>query len=106
MKQLLHLPCYRNLLQNGQRFVKNDFKQLVFFCQKAQNFVQFGPHDLVQISPACGTNTYQICMERLYRLAVSAFATVARNSFNGNTAKIDFLIGHCILPLLTLTSEV
>ena len=30
------------------------------FCQKAQNFVLFGPYDLVQISPACGLNTYQL----------------------------------------------
>ena len=30
------------------------------FGQKAQNFVYFGPYDFVQISPACGPNTYQI----------------------------------------------
>ena len=30
------------------------------FCQKAQNFVLFGPYDSVQISPACGANTYQM----------------------------------------------
>ena len=30
-----------------------------FFCEKAQNFVQLGPYDFVQISPACGPNTYQ-----------------------------------------------
>ena len=29
-------------------------------CQKAQNFVNFGPYAFVQISPACGPNTYQI----------------------------------------------
>ena len=29
------------------------------FCQKAQNFVYFGPYAFVQISPACGPNTYQ-----------------------------------------------
>ena len=28
--------------------------------QKAQNFAWFGPNDFVQISPACGPNTYQI----------------------------------------------
>ena len=33
---------------------------LMFFCQKAQNFVHFLPYDFVQISPACGPNTYQI----------------------------------------------
>ena len=26
------------------------------FCQKAQNFVQFGPYDIVQITLACGKN--------------------------------------------------
>ena len=31
-------------------------KLLAIFCQKAQNFV----YDFVQISPACGSNTYQI----------------------------------------------
>ena len=36
--------------QNGEQF----------FGQKAQNFVYFGPYDFVQISPACGPNTYQI----------------------------------------------
>ena len=31
-----------------------------FILQKAQTFVQFGPYDFVQISPACGSNTYQM----------------------------------------------
>ena len=35
-------------------------KLLTTFCQKAQNFVQFGPYDFVQISPARCPNTYQI----------------------------------------------
>ena len=35
-------------------------KWLTIFCQKAQNFVYFEPYDFVQISPACGLNTYQI----------------------------------------------
>ena len=36
-----------------------------------------------------------------------ALATVARKSFNGKlTAKIDFSIGHFMLPLLMLTLEV
>ena len=39
--------------------------------------------------------------------AVSAFATVARKSFNGKfTAKIDFSVTDFILPILTLTLEV
>ena len=38
---------------------------------------------------------------------MSALATAAGKSFNGKfTAKFDFPIGHFILPLLMLTSEV
>ena len=44
---------------------------------------------------------------RNFGLAVSAFATVVPKNFNGKFAvKIDFLIGHFMLPLLTLTLEV
>ena len=32
----------------------------IFFCQKAQNFVWFGPYDFVHISLTCGSKTYQI----------------------------------------------
>ena len=39
-------------------------KWLTIFCQTAQNFVRlfvkFGLYNFVQISPACGPNTYQI----------------------------------------------
>ena len=38
---------------------------------------------------------------------MSALATVARNNFNGKfTEKIDFPIGHFMLPLLMLTLKV
>ena len=41
------------------------------------------------------------------RLPMSALATVARKSFNGKfTAKVDFMIGHFMLPLMMLTLEV
>ena len=44
-----------------------------------------------QISPACGPNN----VWRDFRLAGSAFATVASKSFNGKFAvKIDFSTGH------------
>ena len=76
------------------------------FLSKTSNFVHFGLYDLIQISPECSQNTYQI-MWRDFRLLVLAFATVARKSLKGKfTAKIDFLIGYFRLPLLTLTSEV
>ena len=35
-------------------------KLLTIFCQKAKKNVWFGPYDFVQISQACGSNTYQI----------------------------------------------
>ena len=31
-----------------------------FFCHKAQNFVWSGLYDFVQISQACGPNSYEI----------------------------------------------
>ena len=41
---------------------------------------------------------------RDFRLPMSALATVARKSFSDKfTAKIDFPIGHFMLPLLMLT---
>ena len=43
-------------------------KMLTIFCQKAQNFVWFGPYDYVKISPACGPNTYQIMYEETLHL--------------------------------------
>ena len=42
-------------------------KWLTIFCRNAQNCVYFVPCDFVQISLACGPNTYQIiklCTER------------------------------------------
>ena len=45
-------------------------------------------------------------MEKIKTSSVN-IATVAQKSFNGKfTIKIDFLIGHFTLPLLTLTLEV
>ena len=35
-------------------------KLFTIFGQKTQNFVWFRPYDLVQISPARSSNTYQI----------------------------------------------
>ena len=44
---------------------------------------------------------------RDFKLSMSALATVAGKSFNNKfTAKIDFPIGHFILPFLMLTLEV
>ena len=50
----------QNVFQNGANaFVENSFK-IFIFCQKAENFVHIGEYDLVQISPACCSSTYQI----------------------------------------------
>ena len=65
---------------------KKKEKKLVF-CHKAQTFVHFGPYDLIQISTACGLNTYQKNVWTDFWLTVSAFATVARKSFNGQFAQ-------------------
>ena len=35
-------------------------KLLTIFCQKVQHFVWFRPYNVVQISPVCDPNTYQI----------------------------------------------
>ena len=53
-------------------------KWLTIFGQKAQNFVYFGPYDFVQISPACGPNTYHLSNNvwRDFRLLMSALAMV------------------------------
>ena len=51
-------------------------KLLTIFCQKAQNFVWFGPYDFVPISPACGSNTYQNNVWGDFRLPMSASAMV------------------------------
>ena len=44
---------------------------------------------------------------RDFRLPMSALTMVTRKTFNGKfTAKIDFPIGHFMLPLLILTLDV
>ena len=53
------LQLQKPLSKWRQRFDKNGLKSLGFWS-KAQNFVPFRSYDLVQISPACGSNTHQI----------------------------------------------
>ena len=63
-----------------------------FFCQKAQNFVKFGPYDFVRISLTCGINILK-GMYRDFRLPMSAFATAVGKNFDEKfTVKIDFPI--------------
>ena len=49
-------------------------KWLTIFCKKAQSFVQFGPIDFVQMSPASGPNTYQIMYGERLSMSASAMA--------------------------------
>ena len=53
------------------------------FCEKADNFVHFGPYDLVQTSVGCCPNTYQIMYGETYESPcqhLQRHATVARKS--------------------------
>ena len=72
------------------------------------NIVHFGPYGLVQTSPACACIKYVLSnVWRDFRLPVSAFATRARKVLMGNLLQKNvILIGHFMLPLLTLTLEV
>ena len=42
---------YKDVLENGVNFLSKMVLKNLGFCQKPQNFVHFGPYDLVQISP-------------------------------------------------------
>ena len=46
-----------NVFQNGVNTLSN---LLIIFVKKVQNFVWFGPYDVVQILQACGPSTNQI----------------------------------------------
>ena len=84
----------------------NGFKELVFLS-KSSIFctVHFRLYELVQISPACCPNTYQIMYGET--LDFQCQHVLAQKSFNGKfTAQMDLPIGHFKLPLLTLTLKV
>ena len=90
------------------KIVKNGYKAIDSYClSKSSPFCTVGSYHLVQISPASGSNTNQIIYEEILDfLVVLTFEMVAQKSFNGNfTAKIDFPIGHFMLPLLKLTLD-
>ena len=59
-------------------------KWLTIFCQNAQNFVYFGPYDFVQISTACGPNTYQIMYGETLNLPSKLFPTAVANADIGS----------------------
>ena len=50
----------KKVLQNGVNSLSKIGLKNLGFCQKPQNCVHFEPHDLFQISPIFGPNTYQI----------------------------------------------
>ena len=76
-----------------------------FFVKKLKILCSLDHTIFVQISPACGPNTYQIIYGEIFDFhAMLALATVAGKSFNGKfTATIDFPLGYFTLPLLMLT---
>ena len=82
-------------------------KQLTPFCQKAQNFIQFGLSDNVQILLACGTNTYKAItndisdfrcqhMQRQYEIPYR----------NINFSHLILRSSSFMFPLLLITVEV
>ena len=93
---------YRNVFQNGVNSLSKMVIKNPAFVKKLQIYCCLD-HTILSFSLAYGTNN----VWRDFRLPMSALATVARKSFNGKfTAKIDFPIGHFMLPLLMLTLEV
>ena len=66
---------YRNVFQNDLNVFF--FSKLVnhFFVKKLKNLLKFGLYNFVQISPACGINTYDVSNSNIkYPLETSIFA--------------------------------
>ena len=74
-------------------------KWLTIFCQKAHNFGYFEQYDLVQISPGCDQNTYQI-----------RHVSISNNSIKSPIGKsffaVNLPINSSVLPLQMVTLEV
>ena len=98
---------YRNVFQNGVNALSKMVLKNPGFCQKNSKFcifrtIRFCSNFTSMLSKYVSNNVW-----RAFQLPMSALATVARKSFKGKfTAKIDFPIGHFMLPLLMLTLEV
>ena len=110
----LHVSECRNLwnIERETNFssikliVKNGNKNPVFFLSKSSKFPKVWTYDFVQISMTYGTNIFYRNVWRDFRLPISALATAARKNCNCKfTVKINFPIGHFMLPLLMLTLE-
>ena len=89
-----------------QSFVKIGFKKPGFLSKNSKfcifRTIRFCSNFTSMWSKYVSNNVW-----RDFQLPMSALATVARKSFNVKfTAKIDFPIGHFMLPLLMLTLEV
>ena len=65
--------CHRKITLNGVNTISN---MVNHFLPIDQNFVFFLPYDFVQISPACGPNTYQYVW-RDFGLPMSASVMLA-----------------------------
>ena len=73
------------------------------YGQKAQKFIHFGPYDLIQITPVCSSNTYQIMYGETADIRCQHLQWSHRRVLMPNLLqKADFPIGHFALPLLTL----
>ena len=83
-----------------QKWLKNGF-----LLKNLELSYSYGPFDFVQISIACSIFLKNVWRD--FKQSRSALAMAAWESFKGIvTAKIDFLIGHFMLPLLMLTFEI
>ena len=88
-----------------QCFVKMVLKNF-FLLSKNSKFCTF---QTIQFVSNFASMSFKYISSKVWtnRLLVSAFATVARKSFNGRfTAKLDFPSRHFMLPLLILILEV
>ena len=93
---ILPLYSYTNVLQNVVKALSGMVFKNLFFCQKAQNFVHFGPHNLVNFASTCSRPIY--ISNNVWR----DFLTSEFQHMHGRflmpretaSAKIDFPIVH------------
>ena len=102
---------YQNVLQNNVNSLSKMVLKTWVFVQNLKILYTFLTIRMIW----CGSNFASMWskyvlsnnFQRDFRIPVSAFATLARRSFNGKlTAKLVFRSGHFMLPLLTPTLAV
>ena len=86
--------------------IKNGFKTCFFFVKKLKISCSLDHTILFQFYEHVVQTFFLRNVWRDFRLSMSALATVTRKSSNSKfTVKIDFPIGHFMLPLLMLILE-